>query len=224
MKNKIIVSAITFLLSACKVGVDASVPLTGVLSDGIKETNASLYVEVASCTDYEDSRQPSHSLLEAQKSVPAVFAGADFKECFTKKMDSWAEFSIPITYGRFAKGEVKDDGKLHILSFDDIQGQSLAFDASESLKSKINNISKDRFGNFNPSDLTIRINVNNDTGSDKKIDVVSSFVNEQPVVYIGDSVLKKDQNITLRLSDVTTQAVLLPASYGQLPNFLRNVH
>ncbi|WP_312730898.1 DUF7424 family protein [Atlantibacter hermannii] len=224
MNRTAFVIAISLLLGGCKIGVRTDLPLSGVLSEGLKDADSDLLVEVASCTSYEDSRQPSDTLLDAQKTVPTVFPDAKYKECFTQKMTSWAIFSIPVVYGRHTGSDLKDDGKLHILSYKDTNGQYIAVEASETLKERVKALTSKSFSSFNPADLIINVRLNNDTGSDKKIDIVSSFINDQPVPLITDSTLQKDQFIELRLSDVTTQAVLLPKQYSQSAVFLRNIH
>src|SRR5690606_31909791 len=59
-----------------------------------------LYLEVAGCHDFEDSRKPSSAVIEAQQKVPAIFADAQYEECFSKQMDSFARFTVPIALNK----------------------------------------------------------------------------------------------------------------------------
>lgn len=224
MKRKILFIAIITILAGCKVGVRTTVPLSGLLSEGIKEINSDLFVEVASCTDFEDSRKPSKTLLNAQKTVSSTLPEAKFKECFTQKMVSWANFTLPISYGRYPGERLKDDGRLHILSYPDKEGQYIAIEAAESLKERVNEPSRSGYSDFDPSKLFIYITIDNDTKTDKKMDIVSSFVQEKPAMLIPNTTLGSNQIIELRLSDVTTQAILLPDRLNQPAIFMRNIH
>jgi hypothetical protein len=215
MSKKILITALTLLLTGCKIGVEAMVPFSGVLSDGVKETTADMYVEVASCTSYEDSRQPSHTLLEAQKTVPSLLTGAAYKECFTKQMNSWAHFTIPLAYGKFTKETYVDDGKLRILTLGKEGEKTVIIDAAKSLKKKINDLSNDKFSSFKASDITINVTLTNDTDEEKNTTIISSFVGNVPIINSAGNIIKKGQSLTLRLSDVTTQAIFSPAGYMQ---------
>ncbi|WP_437887719.1 DUF7424 family protein [Phytobacter sp. V91] len=224
MKRKILLIAMITILVGCKFGVRTTIPLSGLLSEGIKEINSDLFVEVASCTDFEDSRKPSQTLTDAQKTVASTLPEAKFKECFTQKMVSWASFTLPIVYGRYPGERLKDDGRLHILSYPDKEGQYIAIEAAESLKKRVNEHNSKGYSDFDPSNLLIYVTIDNDTKIDKKMDIVSSFVQEKPAMLISNTTLAANQYIEIRLSDVATQAVLLPESLNQQAIFMRNIH
>jgi len=93
------------LVAGCKSHLTADINVSDLTSHAIKNTTATLYAEVASCSSYEDSRNPSSSLIEAQKIIPSLFANAKFESCFQQKMDSFAQFSIPLMVGSMTKDE-----------------------------------------------------------------------------------------------------------------------
>ncbi len=53
-------------------------------------------IEVSSCNDYEDSRKESKNLIELKQKVPTIFKNAEYVECYRKKFDSYAHFTIPV--------------------------------------------------------------------------------------------------------------------------------
>lgn len=222
MKKGLLLLPLALLLAGCKVDIDTEIPIAKVLSDGLHETKSVLSVEVASCTSYEDSRKPSNTLLEAQKTVASLFTGSQYKECFTKKFKSFATFDLPIVYGSPANGVVKDDGKIHILS---TEGKHIYLDISPSLKKKINDIQDNKYSvaTFNASDVSIYIKFINDQSNTISADIISAFAGNIPILFLPKYPIKKGDYLELRLSDVTTQLALWKDKAPQLPIVLQNV-
>lgn len=98
----VVVSALA--LNGCKIDMGASIPLSGLLGSELKTGSADLYVEVPACNSYEDSRQPSKGLVDAKNEIAKIIPESEFKECFQKKFNSFASFSVPIAYGPANKG------------------------------------------------------------------------------------------------------------------------
>lgn len=222
MRKGFFVLPLALLLAGCKVDIDTEIPISKVLSDGLHEAKSSLSVEVASCTSYEDSRKPSSTLLEAQKTVAAMFTGSEYKECFTQKFKSYATFDLPIVYGAYADGAVKDDGKIHILSK---EAKHIYLDISPKLKKKVSDIQNNKYSiaAFNASDLSIYIKFINDQSNTISADIISSFAGNIPILFLPKYPIKKGDYLELRLSDVTTQLALRKDKATQLAIVLQNV-
>ncbi|WP_157471905.1 DUF7424 family protein [Desulfuromonas sp. DDH964] len=87
--KKISLIIITVLaLSGCKATVETEVSLKDILESKTKTITGDLFVEVAGCNDYKDSRQPSSSLVKVQQTIPSIFPDAKYVECFRKEFDS----------------------------------------------------------------------------------------------------------------------------------------
>lgn len=97
--KKLILIAVAFVLFGCKVDLSTDVNYSDVVSDEPKTIDANLIVEVMSCSDYQDSRKESETLIEAKKMVLSIFDEAKYVECYREKMNSKAVFKISITVG-----------------------------------------------------------------------------------------------------------------------------
>jgi len=104
------------LITGCKATVETEVSLTDIQQSESKLINGDLYVEVAACNSYEDSRKPSDSLVRAKQNVPSIFNGAEFVECFSKEFDSFAHFSIPIALDKDEDGKMASDSHINLIS------------------------------------------------------------------------------------------------------------
>ncbi|AMO47626.1 Hypothetical protein AKI40_1209 [Enterobacter sp. FY-07] len=208
-------------LAGCKIELSSSVPLSALLGQEIKTGSAELYVEVPSCNDYEDSRKPSKSLIEAKEEISQIFTDSEFKECFKKKLDSIALFSVPIAYGPDGK-VAKDTPQLRVL-FN--EKNYVYFDLGSGLKSRINNAKNKPSisGGFSPSDVSLFVNLVNDTGKDIKADYVSTYIAGTPIIHAAEVNLPNAKNMVLKLSDVTT-AVMFDASENNRAWFMSNIN
>lgn len=192
-------------LTGCKIEMSSDVPISALLADDIKTGTAELYVEVPSCDDYEDSRKPSKSLIDAKNQISEIFVDSQFKECFKKKFDSIASFTLPVAYGPDSKVN-KDTPQVRVLYN---EKNYVYFDLGSSLKAKINGAKNKPSisGGFSPSDVSMFINIVNDTGKDVKANYASTYVAGTPVIYADGLVLPKSKNMVLKLSDVTTSVI-----------------
>lgn len=209
MAKKMLLKAVTvaavFALSGCKIELGTIIPLSGLLGQELKTSTAELYVEVPSCDSYEDSRQPSQSLVDAKNQIASLFSGSEFKECFKKKFDSFALFNIPLAYGPDSK--TKDSpAQLRVLYNDK---KFAYFEAGSDLKEKLNQAKNKPSiaGGFNPSDVSIFITLVNDTGRDIKAGYAGAYLGNTPVIQADGIGLPNSKQITLKLSDVTTSVI-----------------
>ncbi|MFP3098725.1 DUF7424 family protein [Kluyvera sichuanensis] len=197
--------AAVFALSGCKIELGALIPISGLLGQEVKTSTAELYLEVPSCDSYEDSRQPSQSLIDAKNQISSLFIGSEFKECFKKKFDSFASFTVPVAYG--PDGKVKDSSaQLRVLYN---EKKFAYFEASSDLKEKLEQIKNKPSiaGGFNPSDVSIFITLVNDTGHDIKSGYAGVYLGNTPVIQGNGIGIPNGKQVTLKLSDVTTSVI-----------------
>ena len=191
----------TTTLAACKTTIETQVSLSDILGSEPRTFVGDLYFEVASCHDYEDSRQPSKSLLRARDEVPVVFPDAKYVECFSQRSDSLAHFKTEVALVRNANALAAD--RINLVAFN--PDVLLAVAIPESMRNRLNRMRED---NLTSLDLEVIIHVKNDTGKDFPIRVLAAYINDDPAIY-GVLTSKPDrERFTLKLSDVSIDAAL----------------
>jgi hypothetical protein len=185
-------------LTGCKAFVESEVKLSELLTSKTKDIAGDLYIEVSSCSSYEDSRQESKSLIEAKNAVPQIFSGAKFVECFEKKFDAYAHFSLPIKLDKDKDDKLASDSLLNIVSND---GSLLTVGIPPVINQRLEQLQKNSYGTKS-FDLIVNIKVINDTGKDHPFKVISAYIENEPYVY-GDLTVKAGGSFTVRLSDVS---------------------
>ena len=203
MKGALYLISITLLLVGCKATVETEVSLKDILESKSKFIGGSLFVEVAGCDSHEDSRKPSNSVLKAQQTIPSIFSDAKYIECFSKKFDSFAHFSIPIALDKDRDDKFASDLHVNIISNDK---SLLNVGIPQAIKDNMDRVKANSFG-ANTFDLKVNIKINNDTGKDFPFQVVSAYVEGQPYVY-GDLTSKSNGSFVITLSDVSISSAL----------------
>ncbi|SCZ71405.1 hypothetical protein SAMN02982990_03731 [Photorhabdus luminescens] len=198
MRKLILCSVMALALAGCKTELSTSVSVNQLLSEHVKTVASDLLVEVSACGDYKDSRQSSKSLLDAQEKVPAIFADAEYVECFRKGMDSFAHFKIPVSVGNSSvTGSTKG---IHLYG----DGTDiLAISIPKEMKKKINQMDSSM-----ASKTKISINVKNDTDKVLKITGFSVFLNDKEPIVISNFSWKVGSEIKLTLSNVSVASAL----------------
>jgi hypothetical protein len=190
-------TGLTFLLLAgCKIASDVSVSTDQLRAQNPEPVTADLYVELTSCSDFEDSRNPSDSLVEVQTSIPELFRGAEFVSCFKKKFDSIAHFSFPV-------GITKDHNQLS--SDINLVSNENALIALAADTAFIERLDRQESDNLISYDYEMRITVNADSAFDTK--VYGVWLDGQPVVY-GEANIPAGASFSLKPSDVTISTLL----------------
>ena len=197
------VLAATLFLGGCKAKVETELSLNDILESETKTISSDLLVEVAACNSYEDSRQPSNSVIKSRENVPKIFAGATFVECFTKKFDAFAHFTIPVVLDKDKDGKLASESHLNIVSNSDVL---LAVSIPRSIKANLERAKEASFG-MDTLDLEIDIRINNDTGRDLPFKVFAAYVNGLPHVF-SELTSKNMGSFTLTLSDVSVSSAL----------------
>lgn len=201
MKRFLPAFAILIALSGCKAVVETQVSLKDILESKSKEINGSLYVEVAACNSYEDSRKPSNSVVEAQETIPGIFKDAEYVECFSKNFDSFAHFRIPVALDKEKDGKLASESLINIISDSETV---LAVGIPRSLKARIEKAKSDSFG-AGSLDLKVNIKIKNDTGKKEAFRVLAAYVDGKP--YIDGKFSSKD-TFLVTLSDVSVSSAL----------------
>jgi hypothetical protein len=195
-----IVACLAVGISGCKIEVEKQVSLKQLLNNEPASEIGYLNVEVAGCHDYEDSRKPSDSLVEAQEKIPQIFPNAKFKECYTKKMDSFASFEIPVFVGKYEQGKTKTDD-INVLSDDDDLKVATSANTAKAIAKQ---------AKYDSSlELGVYIEVVNDLDKDVTLDLSSVYVNGKTPVPVpdGNMKLEKGKSVQLKLSNVSADSL-----------------
>jgi hypothetical protein len=194
---------ITLILTGCKATVETEVSLQDILESKTKTISGDLYVEVAACNNYEDSRKPSDSVVKSQQIIPSIFADAKYIECFSKKFDSFAHFSIPVVLDKDKDGKFASESHVNIISNSE---SLLTIGIPQSIKANMERVKNNSFG-INSFDLKVNIKINNDTGKEFPFKVVAAYVEGQPYIF-GNLTSKKNGAFVITLSDVSVSSAM----------------
>lgn len=195
-----------FILTGCKIDVETKVPLSGLMSEGIKAGNANLLIEVAACNDHKDSRNPSDMLIKVRDAVAKAFPVAVYKECFRKEFNSYANFEIPANYGQGSDAEWAATKGVRIMSHRAKDGTfSISAGLPDDVRKGLEASSKEKYKieAFKVENVRMRIAFGNDTDQDLKTFAFGTFVQNTPVVG-SDLNMRKGATYNFRLSDVAT--------------------
>ncbi|WP_368888543.1 DUF7424 family protein [Morganella morganii] len=136
MKKILPVLIAVSLLAGCKVDVETTVNTDDLVSHEHKLVAGNINVEVPACNDFEDSRKESKSLIRIKEQMPAVFSGAEYKECYKEKFNSYASFTVPVGVGFIADDMKAVNAEIYILSNDELYaGVMITPEAIKRLKS-----------------------------------------------------------------------------------------
>ena len=197
MKKLFTLTFCALAVVGCKTQVEKDVSLKSLLNDPIKTETALLNVEVSSCGSSEDSRKPSESLLKMQNIVPSVFPQAKYKECFRKKLDSFASFEIPIGVG-VVDDNTKLENGINIYRYNNrLLNVNVTKELSKNIKQALKNNHESKL------DLEILITLKNDTGEEQAFNAYSLYWNNAPI-SVGYPTLKNNENVLIRLSNASS--------------------
>lgn len=204
MLGAVVVSALA--LNGCKIDMGASIPLSGLLGSELKTGSADLYVEVPACNSYEDSRQPSKGLIDAKNEIAQIIPESEFKECFQKKFNSFASFSVPIAYGPANK---VTDSTSQIRVLRDTENNFAYVEFGQKLKQSLEQARKKPSiaGGFSPSDVSVSLNLTNDTDKTITASFVGIYVGQDPVIVANGIEIGAGKVVPLTLSNVTTSVL-----------------
>jgi hypothetical protein len=178
MKKYVGALLLVALLVGCKAEVETKITFSEIASGVTKLTSGDIYVEISACGDHEDTRKPSESLLQVKSKMPSIFAGAEYVECFNKKLDTYAHFKIPVSIDGNNNGKLESDNAVTLLNEKGI----LYVAVPSALAKRINEAKSDPDG-AGLTDISIQININNDTKDGIIFKAFSSYIDGHPYVY-----------------------------------------
>lgn len=209
--KKFTLSLISILLAGCEVDIEKDIFLSELLNNPISTQNATLRVEVPSCYDFNDSRKPSKSLIDAQAKVPTIFKNAVFKECYSAQFKSFATFDFPIGVGRYVPDEKpKIENEINIIS-SPARDLVLSVNAKKAFRQQVQDLrNNSMFSNFS---FSISLNVKNDLSDTQNIRILSSFIDGEPFVS-SNSAMPANSVTKITLSDVSVNQMLTLSEQG----------
>lgn len=190
------------LLVGCKAEVETKITYSEIMSGVTKTTSGDIYVEITACGDHEDTRKASESLLQAKSKIPSIFEGAQYVECFNKKLDTFAHFKIPISIDGNNNGKLESDNAITLLS-----EKGIMYVAAPSMLAKRINEAKNDPEGAGLTDISIQININNDTKDGVIFKAFSSYIDGRPYVYSTLCAHPNDPFV-VRISNVSVDEVL----------------
>ena len=191
------IAAASIVLVGCKTEFAAEVPLSQLQNPAVADIPATVRLEVLSCDHYEDSRQPSDSLVKAQEMMPRIFPTAEFQECYSQGMDSWAAFQIALPIDR--DGDPEQFASEDAFNLTTSEARPLGVAVPPAVRQRLEEAqSAAMMGDL---EYAITFDVVNDTGSDYPITVLSAWVNDHPIA-LKPIVVEPDITFSLRFSDV----------------------
>lgn len=190
------------LLVGCKAEVETKITFSEITSGVTKTTLGDIYVEITACGDHEDTRKASESLLQAKSKIPSIFEGAQYVECFNKKLDTFAHFKIPISIDGNNNGKLESDNAITLLS-----EKGIMYVAVPSVLAKRINEAKNDPEGAGLTDISIQININNDTKDGIIFKAFSSYIDGRPYVYTTLCAHPNDPFV-VRISNVSVDEAL----------------
>lgn len=190
------------LLAGCKAEVEAKITFSEIASEVTKTTSGDIYVEITSCGNHEDTRKPSESLLQAKSKIPTIFEGAYYVECFNKKLDTFAHFRIPISIDGNNNGKLESDNTITLLNEKGI----LYVVVPSVLANRINEAKNAPEGD-GLTNISIQINMNNDTKDGIVFQAFSSYIDGRPYVLTTLCAHPNDPFV-IRVSNVSADQAL----------------
>lgn len=190
------------LLFGCKAEVETKITFSEITSGVTKTTSGDIYVEITACGDHDDTRKPSDSLLQAKSKIPSIFEGAQYVECFNKKMDTFAHFKIPVSIDGNNDGKLESDSAITLLSEKGIMYVAVP----SALAKRINEAKNDPEG-AGLTDISIQINMNNDTKDGIIFKAFSSYIDGHPYVFTTLCAHPNDPFV-VRISNVSVDEAL----------------
>ncbi len=198
----LIIVLLGVVVTGCKTEVLLDTSFSNLTDQPLHTERANLELQVASCVDYEDSRNPSENLLQVQEAIPNVFHGAKYKTCYTKQMESFASFEIPIGVGNI-DSELLLTNDLNIVS--DPQNRLIYAHASEGLFRRFHDYLQSNL--VSDLNLKVKVNIENDVQDEINYTGFATFVGDYPCVQCT---FKSDikQVASFVLSDVSVEFIM----------------
>lgn len=214
MNVRALLFLLPLMLIGCKVQLSTDVPISKLSEKGLRKIDANLFVEVPACSSFEDSRQPSNSVIQAQSEIPKIFDDAKYVECFTQKMNSFTHFVIPVDVGAITDENEFKPRTIKILS-QPSSDTKLALHVPKEVKEKLLKYNSSNIAGFIPEQAYISFNLINDTDKIFSFYADSVFIDGNPASYSNFDI-KSGGRVDVRMSNVqAAQAMLTKENSGR---------
>lgn len=201
MKIRVLTAVVSLAaMTACQADITTNTKLSELMSGESFQQTAELAVEVAACSSYEDSREISSSVREAQNTIPTIFEDAEYRECFRQNFESFALFDIPLLVS------TENQQTVDYLTLTSGPDTPLSVQVPESVVAGMERVRRESFG-VNTFDLAVGITLENDTDDTFNAEVLSAFVDDRSVVH-DQLEIPAGSSTTLQLSDVSVSHAL----------------
>jgi len=188
-----------FIFVGCDTIIDSEVKLSELQNNKTNHIYSDLYLEVSACNDYEDSRKLSEEHIKAKKSIPNIFQDSKYIECFSKEMNTYVHFKIPIVLAK--SHEVVSN---QYIQFSTTKKELLSIVIPATIKRKIAKFEEKAFTSI---DLKMKIKLINDTNKNMDFTALSVYLNDEPYLVHTFNMLQ-DSFVSIRLSDVSIDNAL----------------
>ncbi len=213
----ILLAGLLLLLAGCKVEMEIPIAFSDLETKEVLTKSLFVLVEVPTCKDYEDTRNESKSLIDLKEKVAAHFPIAKYSQCFSKKMNSFAEYKLPFSIipkgMKFPKeaGDKLSETSVGVIRLKDAKiGEAPITDVQlfffNTFKKQLNQFAED---NYTSLSATIHQILTNDL-SEKRFYYISTpvYVDGYAYEYI-DELLAKGDKSTITLSNVSADLLML---------------
>ena len=153
--SRILISLIILIFTGCQGLIETNVNLSDLQSSTKKQISGDLYIQVASCNNFSDSRKLSDSVIKSKQTIPSIFKDAKYVECFQKEFISYTHFKIPMILSH--KENLVSNDYIHIISNKDTL---LNVGVPPTIKQNIDRVKANSFG-MNDMELSVKINIVN---------------------------------------------------------------
>ncbi|MFT4300998.1 MAG: hypothetical protein QM579_04530 [Desulfovibrio sp.] len=192
-----------FVLSGCKLEHNSRVKQSQLIGE-VKTIEATVRVEIPSCTHYQDKTKPSDNLIKTTELIKKLFPDSEFEDCKSENMKSMATYLTQMNVGTLPP-DVKDFKPKGVSVLRNQDGV-VFFCLSDEIRAKI----ADGRKNAMSKDLALYVNIrfNNDTEKDAKIFPYAVYVSGKPFAGLpswGNNVVVKSKGTeTFTLSNVAS--------------------
>ena len=201
MLKIISISLIILIFTGCQGLIETNVNLSDLQSSTKKQISGDLYIQVASCNNFSDSRKLSDSVIKSKQTIPSIFKDAKYVECFQKEFISYTHFKIPMILSH--KENLVSNDYIHIISNKDTL---LNVGVPPTIKQNIDRVKANSFG-MNDMELSVKINIVNDTNKKLTFNAIASYIGDTPSIF-NNFFTEPNNSFDVKLSDVSVDNAL----------------
>jgi hypothetical protein len=198
--------SLAFALTACQAEMQVLIYVNDIMDllksgTGTTDIKATVNIQIPS----EDSRDQMLGVLQG------YFRNIDNVKTLTKDMNTFLSFSssFPMIYvGSKTQFEMPSDMLAIIIANAETGGPLLEIGINKNQLEKLNAYVKDQYyQSITIDEMTLSAIVNNDSRSDYKIQAQAVYLNEKPTPFAKEVVLKRREEVNIRLSDVLRDSI-----------------